>query len=67
MGDKGGKKNKDKTQKQSSEKHKHKEENKLEKQQKGKLVELPTDKAAKKNSLIKAINANLKAVEKSNK
>jgi hypothetical protein len=66
-GDKGGKKNKEKNQKQSSEKHKHKEENKLEKQQKGKLVELPTDKSAKKNTLVKAINGNLKAVEKSNK
>jgi len=34
MGDKGGKKNKDKSQKQSSDKHKQKEQNKIEKQQK---------------------------------
>jgi hypothetical protein len=68
MGDKGGKKNKEKSQKQNSDKHKHEEEHKLEKQQKGKpLLELPADKAAKKNTLMKAINANMKAVEKSNK
>jgi hypothetical protein len=35
MGDKGGKKNKDKNQKQDSAKHKQKEKIKLDKQQKG--------------------------------
>jgi len=50
MGDKGGKKNKEKSQKQSSAKHKQKENNKLKKQQKGlPLQELLSDKTVKRN------------------
>ncbi len=46
MGDKGGKKNKEKSQKQSSDKHKQKEINNLEKQQKGHPeLELPRQKS----------------------
>lgn len=68
MGDKGGKKNKDKSQKQSSDKHMQKEKDKLEKQQKGQpIMEILSEKASKKNKTIKAINENMKVVEKSNK
>ena len=68
MGDKGGKKNKEKSQKQSSDKHKQKEDHKLERQQKDKpMLELPADKTAKKNKVLKAVEENMKAVEKSNK
>jgi hypothetical protein len=68
MGDKGGKKNKEKSQKQSSDKHKQKEDHKLERQQKDKhMLELPADKTAKKNKVLKAVGENMKAVEKSNK
>ena len=49
MGDKGGKKNKEKSLKQSSDKHKQKEINKMEKQQKDKtILELLPNKTAKK-------------------
>jgi hypothetical protein len=68
MGDKGGKKNKEKSQKQSSDKHKQKTEHKLERQQKDRtLLELPAEKTAKKNKILKAVDENMKAVEKSNK
>ena len=68
MGDKGGKKNKDKCQKQNSDKHKQKENDKLERQQKDKhMLELPAEKSAKKNTMVNALRANMKAVEKSNK
>jgi hypothetical protein len=68
MGDKGGKKNKEKSQKQSSDKHKQKAEHKLERQQKDKaMLELPAEKTAKKNKMLKAVGENMKAVEKSNK
>lgn len=68
MGDKGGKKNKEKSQKQCSDMHKQKENIKFEKQHKGQPEpELPSEKAAKKNKMVKALDANMKAVEKSNK
>lgn len=65
MGDKGGKKNREKMQKQSSDKHRQKAHDKLERQQRGdNLQELPAEKTAKKNALTAAVKANMKAVEK---
>lgn len=68
MGDKGGRKDKEKSQKQCSEMHKQKENFKFEKQHQGQLVpELPSEKTANKNKMVKALDANMKAVEKANK
>lgn len=52
MGDKGGKKNKEKSQKQSSDKHQQKEDHKHDKQQKDKdIMELPADKTTKRKTV----------------
>ena len=68
MGVKGSKKNKEKSQKQSSDQYNQKESSQLEKQRKdASMLELPADKASKKSKLVKAINENMKTVEKSNK
>ena len=54
--------------KQSCDKHQWKWSNNLEEQQKDTaILKLPTEKTAKKNKLVKAINENMKTVEKSNK
>ncbi len=66
MGDKGGKKNREKSKRQISEKLRQKGADKLKKQQAGQSVqEITSDKSAKKEKLVAALNANMKAVEKS--
>jgi hypothetical protein len=68
MGDKGGKKNREKSQKQISEKLRQKDADKLVKQQGGQSAqEIASDKTAKKKKVVIALNANMKAVEKSEK
>ena len=53
--------------KQSCDKHQWKWRNDLEEQQKYPAIQkIPTEKSAKKNKLVKAINENMKTVEKSN-
>jgi|GEM_PF-392337 hypothetical protein len=65
MGDQGGKKDKDKSQKQSSDMHKQKENIMFEKQHKGQPVPgLPSEITVSKNDMIKALKANMKAVKK---
>ena len=68
MGDKGGKKDKEKSQKQHSDMHNQKESIKFEKQHPGQPVpELHSEKTVSKDKMAKSLNANMKAVEKSNK
>lgn len=68
MGDKGGKKNKNKSQKQISEKLRHEDDNSIELHEKYlNTQELPSEKTAKKTKVVKALNENMKAVEKSDK
>jgi hypothetical protein len=68
MGDKGGKKNKEKSQIQHSDMHNQKESIKFKKQHQGQPVpELQSEKAVSKDKMAKSLNANMKAVEKSNK
>lgn len=68
MGDQGGKKDKDKSQRQSSDMHQQKENIKFEKQHKGQPVpERPSKKTVSTKDMNKSLNANMKAVEESNK
>ena len=68
MGDKGGKKDKEKNQKQHSDMHNQKESIKFEKQHQGQPApELQTEKTVSKDKMAKSLNANMKAVEKTNK
>jgi hypothetical protein len=65
MGDKGGKKNREKSQKQISEKLRRKDTDKLKKQQRGQSgEEIVSDKTAKKKKVMAALNANMKAVNR---
>lgn len=68
MGDKGGKKDKEKSQKQHSNMHNQKENIKFEKQHKGQPVpELQSEKTVSKDNMVKSLKTNMKSVEKSNK
>jgi hypothetical protein len=68
MGDKGGKKNRAKSQKQISEKLRRKDADKLVKQQGGQSAQgIASDNTTKKKKILTALNANMKAVEKSDK
>jgi hypothetical protein len=68
MGDKGGKKNREKSQKQISKKLRQKDTDKLKKQQKGQSTEeIALDNPAKKKKVATALSANMKAVGKLDK